>query len=104
MQSWLGYSSSESSRETVRKAYKEQLRPTPAQAQAQALEEVLWRCRTRYNTALEQRIFLWKQRGVSLTRFHQAAERKDLRAEMPEYAAAIHSHVVQDVLVRLEKT
>ncbi len=32
------------SRSTVRKTYKEQLRPTPAQEQA--LGEVLWRCRT----------------------------------------------------------
>ena len=39
---------------TVRKAYKEKLRPTPAQEHA--LEEVLWRCRTLSNVALEQRI------------------------------------------------
>jgi putative transposase len=33
----------------------------------------------------------------------QGAERKDIRAEFPEYAA-IHSHVLQDVLARLDKT
>ena len=33
----------------------------------------------------------------------QEAELKDLRAAMPEYAA-IHSHVLQDVLARLDKT
>ncbi|MGH2517797.1 MAG: RNA-guided endonuclease InsQ/TnpB family protein, partial [Ktedonobacterales bacterium] len=87
--------------ETVRKTYQEKLRPTPAQERE--LERVLWRCRTLYNTALEQRIFLWKQRGVSLTRYQQEAELKALRAELPEYAA-IHSHVVQDVLARLDKT
>ena len=87
--------------ETVRKTYQEKLRPTPAQERE--LERVLWRCRTLYNTALEQRIFLWKQRGVSLTRYQQEAELKTLRAEMPEYAD-IHSHVVQDVLARLDKT
>jgi transposase len=53
--------------ESVRKTYQEKLRPTPAQARQ--LEAVLWRCRTLYNTALEQRIYLWKQRGVSLTRY-----------------------------------
>ena len=63
----------------------------------------LWRCRTIYNTALEQRLFLYRQRGVSLSRYAQEAELKDLRAALPEYAA-IHSHVLQDVLARLDKT
>jgi putative transposase len=87
--------------ERVRKTYREQLRPTPAQEHA--LWRVLWRCRTRYNAALEQRITLWKQRGVSLTRYQQEAELKALRAEMPDYGA-LQSHVVQDVLARLDKT
>jgi transposase len=51
---------------TCRKTYQEKLRPTPAQERE--LERVLWRCRTLYNAALEQRITLWKQRGVSLSR------------------------------------
>jgi putative transposase len=85
----------------VRKAYQEQLRPTPAQERA--LEAVLWRCRTLYNTALQQRSFLWRHRGVSLTRSQQEAGLKTLRAELPEYAA-IHSHVLQGVLAWLDKT
>src|SRR6266849_2620480 len=87
--------------ETVRKTYQEKLKPTPAQERE--LERVLWRCRTLYNTALEQRITLWRQRGVSLTRYSQEAELKALRADLPDYAA-IHSHVLQDVLARLDKT
>jgi hypothetical protein len=51
---------------TVRKTYQAKLKPTPAQERA--LEAVLWRCRTLYNTALEQRITLYRQRGVSVTR------------------------------------
>jgi putative transposase len=86
---------------TCRKTYKEKLRPTPAQERA--LERVLWRCRTLYNTALEQRIFLWRQRGLSVSRYAQEAELKTLRAELAEYGA-LHSHVLQDVLARLEKT
>jgi len=87
---------------TVRKAYKEKLRPTPAQEQA--LEEVLWRCRTLYNVALEQRITWWRRgQGVSATCFQQEAELKTIREVFPEYAA-IHSHVLQDVLARLDKT
>jgi len=86
---------------SVRKTYQEKLKPTPAQERE--LERVLWRCRTLYNTALEQRITLWRQRGVSLTRYSQEAELKALRADLPDYAA-IHSHVLQDVLARLDKT
>src|SRR5260370_1001714 len=87
--------------ETVRKSYKYKLRPTPEQERA--LEFVLWRCRTLYNTALEQRIPAWERRHVSVSRYQQEAELKELRAELPEYAA-IHSHVLQDVLARLDKT
>ena len=86
---------------SLRKTYKFKLKPTPDQERQ--LEAVLWRCRTLYNIALEQRIFLWKQRGVTRTRYEQEAELKDLRAAMPEYVA-IHSHVLQDVLARLDKT
>ena len=87
--------------ETVRKTYQEKLRPTPTLERA--LERVLWRCRTLYNTALEQRISVWRQRGISLTRYQQEAELKTLRAALPEYGA-LHSHVLQDVLARLDKT
>jgi putative transposase len=83
----------------VRTTAQEQLRPT----QERELERVLGRCRTLYNTALAQRITLWKQRGVSISRYQQEAELKTLRAEMPEYGA-LHSHVVQEVLARLDKT
>src|SRR5258707_7863838 len=87
--------------ETVRKTYKEKLRPTPAQERA--LEEVLGRCRTLYNVALEQRITAWQRCHVPVSRYEQEAELKAIRAEMPEYAA-LHSHLLQDVLARLDKT
>jgi putative transposase len=87
---------------TVRKTYQEKLRPTLAQERE--LEAVLWRCRTLYNVALEQRITWWRRgQGVSATRFQPEAELTDLRAAFPDYAA-IHSHVVQDVLARLDRT
>src|SRR6185369_8297154 len=60
-------------------------------------------CRALYNTALEQRIVAYQRRHVSVTRYQQEAELKDIRAAFPEYAA-IHSHVLQDVLARLDKT
>ena len=87
--------------QTVRKTFKEKLRPTPAQERA--LDEVLWRCRDLYNVALEQRITAWQRRRVTVSRFAQEAELKEIRAAFPEYAA-IHSHVLQDVLARLDKT
>jgi putative transposase len=93
--------SSSVTRATVRKTYKEKLRPTPAQEQV--LDEVVWRCRMLYNTALEQRITAWQRHHISLMRYQQEAELKELRAEFPEYAA-IHSHVLQDVLARLDRT
>jgi putative transposase len=87
--------------QTARKTYKEKLRPTPAQERA--LDAVLWRCRDLYNVALEQRITAWQRRHASVSRYEQEAELKDIRAEFPEYAAS-HSHVLQDVLARLDKT
>ncbi len=84
-----------------RKTYKEKLRPTPAQERA--LDEVLWRCRVLYNAALEQRVAAWERCRVSVTRFQQEPELKAIRAEFPEYAA-LHSHVLQDVLARLDRT
>ncbi len=86
---------------TGRKTYKEKLRPTPSQERA--LDEVLWRCRALYNTALEQRLTAWHRCHVSVTRHQQEAELKAIRADFPEYAA-VHRHVLQDVLARLDKT
>ncbi|HEU4785689.1 MAG TPA: transposase [Ktedonobacterales bacterium] len=94
-------SESVASLRNLRKTYKFKLKPTPTQARM--LDSIVWECRRLYNTALEQRITLWKQRGVSVSQYAQEAELKDLRAAMPEYAA-IHSHVLQDVLARLNKT
>ncbi|HEX9413346.1 MAG TPA: transposase [Ktedonobacterales bacterium] len=87
--------------ESVRKTYKEKLRPTPSQERA--LDEVLWRCRDLYNAALEQRITAWQRCHISVSRYEQEAELKAIRAELPAYTA-IHSHILQDVLARLDKT
>jgi putative transposase len=89
------------SEQTVRKTYQYILRPTPQQERE--LARVLGVCRWLYNTALEQRITAWQRARVSVSRFQQEAELKDIRAAFPEYAS-IHSHVLQDVLARLDKT
>jgi putative transposase len=93
--------SEQTTERTCRKTYKEKLKPTLQQERQ--LETVLWRCRTLYNTALEQRITAWERCHVSVSRYQQEAELKAIRAELPEYAA-IHSHVLQDVLARLDTT
>jgi putative transposase len=85
----------------IRKTYKEKLRPTASQKRA--LDEVLWRCRDLYNMALEQRIIAWQRRHVPVSRFEQEAELKEMRAAFTEYAA-VHSHILQDALARLDRT
>jgi putative transposase len=87
--------------ETVHKSFKFKLKPTPQQEAA--LEEVLWTCHVLYNGALEQRKTWWgRGQGNSPSRLEQEAEFKHLRAAFPEYAA-IHSHVLHDVLAWLDK-
>ena len=86
---------------TVRKTYKHM--PKLTAELERELGHVLDLCRALYNTALEQRIVAYQRRHVSVTRYQQEAELKDIRAAFPEYAA-IHSHVLQDVLARLDKT
>jgi len=64
---------------------------------------VLWRCRVLYTTALEQRRTWWgRGQGHGATRFQQEAELNEIRAAFPEYAA-LHAHVLQEVLARLDK-
>ena len=87
--------------QTVRKTFKYKL--ILPLAQERELGRVLRLCRSLYNTALEQRITAWQRRHVTVLRFAQEAELKDLRAAFPEFEA-IHSHVLQDVLARLDKT
>jgi transposase len=86
---------------SLRKTFKYKLQPTATQERE--LERVLGLCRRLYNVALEQRITAWQRCQVSISRYEQEAELKGIRADFPEYAA-IHSHLLQDVLARLDKT
>jgi putative transposase len=85
--------------QVTHKTFRYKLMPTPPQERE--LERVLGLCRRLYNAALEQRKVAWERRRVSLSRYQQEAELKDIRAEIPEYAT-VHSHVLQDVLTRLD--
>jgi putative transposase len=85
----------------IRKTYKYRLIPTPQQEQA--LETVVWRCRTLYNAALEQRKSWWERgQGMGATYYQQKAELPDLKAACPEYTE-VHAHVLQDVILRVER-
>jgi putative transposase len=64
---------------------------------------VLWRCRDLDNVALAHRITAWQRRRVAISRSEQEAALQAIRAEFPEYAA-MHSHMRQDVLARLDRT
>jgi putative transposase len=86
---------------TCRKTFKYKLQPTPEQERE--LERVVMLCRQLDNVALEQRITAWQRCRVSVSRYDQEAELKAIRAEFPEYAV-IYSHVLQDVLARLDTT
>jgi putative transposase len=87
--------------ETVRKTCKYKLSPTPAQERE--LEAVLWRCRTLYNVALEQRRTWWQRgQGIGASYYQQKAELPELKAAFPEYAE-VNAQVLQDVLLRVER-
>src|SRR5215469_15039823 len=87
--------------QTLRKAFKYKLIPTPEQERE--LERVRGLCCRLYNVALEQRITAWQRCHVTVSRFQQEAELTAIRAAFPEYAV-LHSHVLQDVLARLDRT
>jgi putative transposase len=86
----------------VRKTYTYRLEPTPQQERV--LETVLWRCRALYNAALEQRKTWWERgQGIGASYYQQKAELPQLKAGCPEYGE-VHAHVLQDVILRLDRT
>jgi putative transposase len=86
--------------QTVRKTFKYKLKPTPKQERALAF--VLRRCRELYNAALQERRDAWQKCGVSVTVAGQSAQLPGVKAVRPDYRA-IHSQVLQDVLMRLDR-
>jgi putative transposase len=90
-----------SDQSACRKTFKYKLQPTPAQEQA--LERVVMLCRQLDTGALEQRSTAWQRCHISVSRYQQEAELKDIRAAFPEYTT-VHRHVLHDVLARLEWT
>ena len=67
--------------QTVRKTYKYKLKPTPEQERE--LGRVLGLCRWLYNTALGAAHHGLATARVSVSRYQQEAELKDIRADVP---------------------
>jgi len=87
----------EQQRASVRKTYKYQLLPTPAQKRA--LATVVWRCRELYNAGLQERKATWERCHVSVRFAMQSAQLLAIKEVRPEYRD-LSAQVLQDVTRR----
>jgi putative transposase len=86
---------------STRKSYK--FRIYPNKATAEKLQWVLDRCREVYNAALSERKDAYKYAGKSISVYEQKRDLVEIKEIIrPEYQE-IGSHVLQDVLFRLNK-
>ncbi len=81
------------------KAYK--FRTYLDKEQIQNLESTLNACRELYNAMLQQRIYAYRM-GKKVTRYSQVNEIPEVKKAFPEFNN-IHSQVIQEVPVRLDK-
>jgi putative transposase len=86
--------------QTVCKAYKYKLKPTPEQERAMSF--VVRRCCELYNAALLERKDAWQKCRVSITLASQSAQLPAIKEVRPEYGD-INAQVLQDVLTRLDR-
>jgi putative transposase len=89
-----------SSKSMSKTTYKFRIYPT--REQDAALAEVLHRCRELYNAALQERRDAYRMAGKTITYYEQKAELPAVKEVRPEYRA-IHSQVLQDVILRVER-
>ncbi|MHB8587177.1 MAG: RNA-guided endonuclease InsQ/TnpB family protein [Thermoplasmatota archaeon] len=82
----------------MRRTFEYRLDPTPGQEVR--MNAQLASCQRLYNAMVEQRRTAYRSYGISLSRFDQESEIKDVRT-LPEYAE-IYAHVVQDVARRVD--
>ena len=86
---------------TTRKTFKYKLQPAPTQAMQ--LGAILHVCRELYNAALQERRDAWKMNRMSIGYYQQKAQLPEIR-QIREDCAAIHSQVLQDVVLRIDRT
>jgi putative transposase len=84
----------------VQKYFKYRIYPT--KQQERLLEATLEECRWLYNYLLEQRKTAWEQRGETLKLYDQVNTLPAVKAQRPALKA-IHSQVLQNVTVRIER-
>lgn len=84
----------------MRRVYRYRLYPT--HAQEAALVATLGLLRELYNAALQERRDAYRATGKSPTNYDQQKSLIEVRALRPEFAA-IHTHLLQDVLTRLDR-
>ncbi len=86
----------------MKQAYKFRLSPT--KKQEHKLFWTLARCRELYNAALSERKDAYTYAGKSVSYYEQKRDLPEIKAEIREEYQAIHSQVLQDVLLRLKRT
>ena len=84
----------------VVRVYRYRLYPT--RAQASAMVETLDRLRELYNAALQHRRDAYRHHGATVSAYAQMSELRGVREVRPEYAA-IHTHLLQDAITRLDR-
>ncbi len=85
----------------MRKAFKYRLYPT--KKQEQPLFWTLSRCRELYNAALSERRDAYRMSGKSISYYEQKRDLPEIKTEIRQEYQAIHSQVLQDVLLRLNR-
>ena len=85
----------------MRKAFKYRLYPN--KEQAQTLFWTLARCRELYNAALSERKDAYKMAGKSISYYEQKRDLPEIKGVLREEYQQIHSQVLQDVLLRLDR-
>jgi putative transposase len=85
----------------MRKAFKYRLYPT--KEQARTLFWTLTRCRELYNAALSERRDAYRMAGKSISYYEQKRDLPEIKGLLREEYQQIHSQVLQDVLLRLDR-
>jgi putative transposase len=84
----------------IHKTYGYKLNPTSQQERM--LERALMLCRHIYNAAIGERRQAWRMCRVSVTYYQQKAQLPGIKEAMPEFAD-VHSQVLQDVVLRVDR-
>lgn len=73
----------------------------PTRVQDETMRQTLYRLRELYNSALQERRDAYRKLGKSFSAYEQMAELREVRELRPDYAV-IHTHLLQDVITRLD--